>query len=235
MKVAIMQPYFFPYIGQFQLIQATDRFILCDDVQFMRHGWIARNRILGHGEEPQYIIVPVAAHKTRTPIKDIQVVPGEGWKQTILKQLDRYRKKAPYYEVVRKLVCDCLTPAETSITRLNGRCLQAVCNYIGIDFTIEISSELHLDYSNVQETGDWAVQMCTQLGASEYYNPPGGTALYDKDVFSRHNIGLSFVKPHLMPYDQCNHAFIPGLSVIDIMMFNPPAAIKEMLNDYQLL
>jgi hypothetical protein len=235
MKIAIMQPYFFPYIGQFQLIQAADRFILCDDVQYIRHGWINRNRILKPGEGYQYIIVPVSKHPGGTPIKDVTVANGHDWKKTILRQVEHYRKAAPYYTTVQKILSDCLAPEETSIARLNGHCLKAVCDYIGIPFTLEISSELKLDYSNVNSTEEWALRICEQLGASAYYNPPGGMELYKKERFSKSNMGLNFVKPHLKQYDQHRRDFIPGLSIIDIMMFNAPAEIRAMLNDYQLL
>ena len=235
MDVAIMQPYFFPYIGQFQLIHVVDRFILCDDVQYIRHGWINRNRILKPDDGSQYIIVPVSKHKSDAAIRDIRVVEGDGWKKTILRQVECYRKKAPYYDAVRQLLNDCLLPEETNITKLNSRCLQAVCDYIGIACDIAISSELGLDYSNVQVTGDWALRICEQLGAAAYFNPPGGMALYEKDTFRESNIKLHFVKPNLREYNQHNNGFQPGLSVIDIMMFNHPAEIGEMLNDYQLL
>src|ERR1700751_2620352 len=132
MKIAIMQPYFFPYIGQFQLINAVDRFILCDDVQYIRHGWINRNRILKQGEGFQYVIVPVTKHKSQDPIKNIKAVEGAHWKKAILQQIEYYRKRAPYYDTVRQLIFHCLSTEETNITQLNGRCMQAVCAYIGI-------------------------------------------------------------------------------------------------------
>lgn len=235
MKMAIMQPYFFPYLGQFQLIHVVDRFILCDDVQYIRHGWINRNRILGPGEGYQYIIVPVSKHKSHDPIRNVRVVEGNAWKRTILRQVEYYRKKAPYYEQVRQLIHDCLQQEETSITQLNSRCLQATCIYIGIQYNMAISSELGLNYSDIQVTGDWALKICEQLGATAYFNPPGGMELYEKEVFGKSNIELHFVKPNLREYNQSNNGFLPGLSIIDIMMFNHPAEIQEMLNDYQLL
>jgi len=236
MKIAIMQPYFFPYIGQFQLIHAVDRFILCDDVQYIRHGWINRNRILKQGEGYQYMIVPVSKHRSRDPIRNIRTVEGSAWKEAIFRQMEVYRKRAPYYNQVKQLMCQCLSPAETNIARLNGACLKAVCDYVGIPFSVEISSDMNLNYSMIETTSDWALKMCEQLGASSYFNPPGGTVLYEKEQFGRNHIELRFVKPLFREYDQRNNnGFLPGLSIIDIMMFNSPAAIADMLNDYQLL
>ncbi|HVG14701.1 MAG TPA: WbqC family protein [Chitinophagaceae bacterium] len=235
LKVAIMQPYFFPYIGQFQLIEAVDRFILFDDVQYIRHGWINRNRLLKPIEGNYYIIVPLAKHSSGTLIKDIKTVEGNEWKEKILRQLEHYKKKSPYYTNVRKLISDCLQTNDTNITQLNSICLKAVCDYIGINYKIEISSQMNLDYSNVKNTDDWAIRISEQLGASEYWNPGGGVTLYDKAKFQNSNIKLSFLQPNLTPYNQHRTSFEPGLSIIDVMMFQSPAEIKAMLQDYQLL
>ncbi|HTL06970.1 MAG TPA: WbqC family protein, partial [Chitinophagaceae bacterium] len=217
MTVAIMQPYFFPYIGQFQLIANTDSFILCDEVQYIRHGWINRNRILSANKDHQYIIVPVKRHCTRATVGEIEITDDASWKTTIIRQLDYYRKKAPFFQEVMKLISDCLCPHETSIVQLNARCMKAVCSYIGLKADIQITSDLKLDYSRVVETSDWALQICQQLGASTYYNPPGGMAIYKKEHFKEQGIDLKFLQPLLSEYPQCNGSFHPGLSVIDIM------------------
>jgi hypothetical protein len=162
MKIAIMQPYFFPYIGQFQLIQATDRFILCDDVQYIRHGWINRNRVLKPNEGYYYITVPLAKHRSVEPIRNIRVVDDCSWKQKILRQVEHYKKKAPFYSQVCSLLSACFSKNETNITKLNALCFNKVCEYIGIDFTVEISSELGLDYTSIQQTDEWAIRLSEQ-------------------------------------------------------------------------
>ena len=234
MKVAIMQPYFFPYIGQFKLINAVNRFILCDDVQYMRHSWINRNRILKPNEGSYYITVPVMKHSRFTAINKICIVEGDDWKQQILKRVEHY-KKAPYYKHVYTLLQECLALNERNITRLNAYCFENVCAYIGIAFKREISSEMKLDYSEVKNTDDWALKICEQLGASEYINPPGGINLYNKNKFEQSNIKLSFLQPNLQKYNQLRPGFEPSLSIIDVMMFNSPEEIRAMLHDYRFL
>lgn len=235
MKAAIMQPYFYPYIGYFQLIHAADRFILFDDVQYIRHGWINRNRILKPGEGFQYIIMPLAAHNRHTLIKDIQ--PAETDKNTdkILRQLEHYKRSAPYYKTVRSLLGDCFAVPQNSIVTMNGYYLKTVCDYIGLNFKIEISSQINFDYSQVKDAGEWALRMCEQLQVTTYINPPGGRELFDNSKFEKSNIRLQFLQPALTPYDQRRPQFEPGLSIIDVMMFNEPAAIKQLLNDYHLV
>lgn len=230
-----MQPYFFPYIGYFQLIAAVDRFILCDDVQYIRHGWINRNRILSSSLTVQYIIVPIARHGSREPIREVRVAGVEGWAVNILRQLEVYRKKAPYYDDVMQLLHTCIFNEEKDITLFNANCLQAVCNYIGLPFHTEITSRLQLDYSQVKETEDWAITICRQLKADEYYNPPGGIHLYNKERFRENELTLHFVNPRLREYPQMGKPFTPALSVLDVMMFNHPGEIKDMLNEYELI
>lgn len=235
MKAAIMQPYFYPYIGYFQLIQAADRFILFDDVQYIRHGWINRNRILKPVEGCQFIIMPLAAHARGTLIKDIQIAEASKNKDKILRQIEHYKKIAPCYKTVRALMGDCFSTDQNTIAEMNGSYLKAVCDYIGIDFKIEISSQMNFDYSQVQDAGEWALRMCEQLQVTEYINPAGGMELFDNSQFEKSNIGLRFLQPSLRAYNQRRAYFEPGLSIIDVMMFNEPAAIKNLINDYQLV
>jgi WbqC-like protein len=235
MKVAIMQPYFFPYIGYFQLIQAADRFILFNDVQYIRHGWINRNRILKPGGGIQYILMPLAAHARETLIKDIGIADADNNKQKVLRQIEHYKKTAPFYKDVRALLGDCFKTNESNITEMNAGYLKAVCDYIGISYKIEISSQMNFDYTQVTDAGEWALRMSEQLQATTYINPPGGKDLFDNAKFEQSNIGLQFLQPVLKQYDQRRETFEPGLSIIDVMMFNGPAAIKNLLTDYQLV
>lgn len=235
MKVAIMQPYFYPYIGYFQLIHAADRFILFDDVQYIRHGWINRNRVLKPGEGFQYIIMPLAAHARETPIKDIQPADADKNKDKILRQIEHYKKTAPCYNAVRALMGDSFSIHQNTIGQLNGHCLKTTCDYIGLDFKIELSSRMNFDYAQVQHAGDWALRMSEQLQATTYINLPGGKELFDPDKFDKSNIQLQYLQPGLKQYSQRRAHFEPALSIIDVMMFNEPAAIKDLLNDYQLV
>ena len=234
MKIGIMQPYFFPYIGYFQLINAVDRFILFDDVQYIRHGWINRNRILKPVEGHQYITLALCEHNRDTLIRDINVKEGYEWKEKILRQVEHYKKRAPFYTHVHQLLVQCFDSTELNVTRLNGYFLQQVLSYMGIDFKIEVSSAMNFDYSNVNDAGEWALRISEQTGAAEYINPPGGIELFDRTKFEKSNIKLSFIHPQLKEYSQRRNTFEPGLSIIDVLMFNAPDAVREMLNDYTI-
>jgi len=234
MRIAIIQPYFFPYLGYFQLIKSVDRFILFDDVQYIRHGWINRNRILKPGDGWQYILAPLQKHKQKDLIKDIQIKTGNEWRERILRQLEHYRKKAPFYHESIKLIKECLGSTETNITRFNAFCLNLVCQRMEIPFEVEISSEMNFNYSNVKDAGEWALRICEQLNAKEYINPPGGKELFDRPKFDAANIKLTFLKPSLSSYNQRTRVFEPGLSIIDTLLYNGPDVTRRMIDKFEL-
>lgn len=232
MKLAVMQPYFFPYLGYFQLIKKADRFVLFDDIQYIRHGWINRNRILKPGEGWQFIIAPLVKHGQKEVIKNISLQDNNEWKQKIIRQLDHYRKKARHYDETVKLIQRCFDTSETNVARFNAHALEQICNALELPFRKEISSEMNFDYSNVNDAGEWALRISEQLGAKEYINPPGGKDLFDPVKFSEANIKLSFLSPVLEPYNQGQSNFEPGLSIIDVLMFNGVEGTRQIIHNF---
>jgi hypothetical protein len=233
MKLGIMQPYFFPYLGYYSLMKHTDQWIVFDVVQYIRHGWIARNRVLKPGEGWQYIAVPLQKHNRDTLIKDIRINQDD-WKGKILRQLDHY-KKARYYNQTIEVIKECFEIETDSITILNAHILKTTCNYLGIDFKYNIFSEMDLAIDPVADAGEWALNISKALQASEYINPPGGMELFDKNKFANAGINLKFLNINLTDYPQRRNVFEPGLSIIDVMMFNSPEVIREMLDNYQFI
>ena len=234
MKLAIMQPYFFPYLGYFQLIHSTDKFILFDDVQYIRRGWINRNRILKPEDGVQYITMPIVEHSRDTLIKNIKISNDSEWKFKIIRQLEHYKKKAPFYNQTMQLITACFDNNEKNIALFNASCLRAVCDYIGMDCSIEISSNMNFNYSNVNDAGEWALRICDQLKASEYINPCGGKNLFSEEKFSVNGIKLNFIYPNLPEYNQRRNSFEAGLSIIDMMMNVSPENIFKYLNEFEI-
>jgi hypothetical protein len=235
MKIAIMQPYFMPYIGYFQLIKHTDLFILFDDVQYIRHGWLNRNRILKPEKDWQYIIAPLQKHNQTDLIKDIKVQKQKEWKFKIFRQIEHYKKKSPFYLQTVSILEQCFSNEEDSITKLNANILQKICDYIEIPFNFKISSEENYNYSNVSDAGEWALRICEQIGATTYLNPLGGKELFDTKKFNDSNIGLCFLNPGDISYSQRRNGVIEtSLSIIDVLMFNSPEQIKQLLNKCEI-
>ena len=236
MKLGIMQPYFFPYLGYLSLIKHTDKFILFDPVQYIRHGWIERNRILKPNDGWQYISVPLEKHDMHTKIKDIKIDNSQDWRTKIFAQLTHYKKKSPFYkETINVIEEGISTPVET-ITQLNFNTLKATCNYLGIRFNCSIFSEMNMKLDTVNEPDEWALKICLALNADEYWNPPGGQEFFDRQKYTNAGIKLSFQSVNLQFYSQRRgiENFIPGLSIIDVMMFNSVEQIHEKLDNYEL-
>jgi hypothetical protein len=235
MKLAIMQPYFFPYLGYFSLIQNSDRWIVFDEVQFIRHGWIERNRILKPGVGWQYISVPLEKHSREQIIKEIRIRNSEDWESKIFRQLEHYKKIAPYYSTIIGFLNKTFELNFESITKLNAYILSETCKYIGVNFNYQIYSEMNLHIEQPNSPGDWALNISKAINATEYFNPPGGIEIFDQEAFKSANIKLKFLNINLFDYFQGKRPFEPGLSIIDVMMFNSPEEIRKMLTQYEIL
>ena len=234
MKLAIMQPYFFPYIGYWQLIHAADKFVLFDDAQYMRHGWVNRNRILKPSGGWQYITVPLKKHSVTELIKNVQVQPLVEWSKLIIRQIAHYKKKARYFDETNELMKNILqNQVGLSIAEINFCSIKKICEHLDINKEIILSSEQNFDYSNVGDAGEWALRIAEQMGADEYINPAAGQELFNEDKFSSSNIKLSFLKPQEFEYSQ-RGVFEPALSIVDVLMFNGIEGTKNLLEEYSL-
>lgn len=236
MKLGIMQPYFFPYIGYFQLINAVDRWIAFDDIQFIDKGWVNRNRVLhpDPAKEWQYITLPLDKRGQFDKICDIRIKSSVDWRSQILGKLTSYRKKAPYYNQTIELIRDCFDVDETNLSRLVIRSLKMTSQHLGIQTSIEVQSEIDLQLPIIEHPGQWALKISEAVGGSEYINPFGGAEIFRQEEFDSAGVKLSFLQPNLLPYSQRRDGFVAGLSIIDVMMFNAPSAVRELLGEYRL-
>ncbi len=234
MKLGIMQPYYFPYLGYFDLINCADHWVVFDTSQYIRHGWVNRNRILHPTKGAQYVVVPLMKHPRETPISDIRIVEGLDWKRRVSGQIQHYRKKARrHFEAVRGLVEECHDTDEGSIAPFNVSVLEKVCDFLKITFNYSILSELELDLGPITRPGDWALRISEAMGASEYINPPGGAELFDALAFERAGIKLTIRHMPPMEYECRGYDFMPNLSIIDVLLWNSSSTVKQYLDDHQ--
>lgn len=233
MKLGIMQPYFFPYIGYFQLIAAVDQFVVYDDVQWINRGWINRNRILVRGE-PHYITIPIRKGSTKLMINErVLALNAEAQSDTMLQQIREAYRRAPCFEAVYNLISRCLACRETNASAFIVHTLQECCKYMDIDTPLILSSGL--DKKNEFRGAERILEINRVMGARHYINPIGGMELYDKRSFADNGIRLNFIRTRDITYQQFeNQKFVPFLSIIDVMMFNSKQQIKGFLNEYDL-
>jgi hypothetical protein len=237
MKLAIMQPYFFPYLGYFSLIKHTDKFILLDEVQFIRHGWIERNRVLKQNGGWLYIQVPIIKNEGRdTLIKNVIIDNSKAWKEKIFAQLATYKKIAPNYFPVMRMLKDVFENEFEDVTSLNKTTLQAVCQHLGSNPDIEVFSQMGLKIEEPKDPDEWALNICKEIKeVNEYINPLGGQGLFENQKYENESIALKFQKFTISEYNQKREPFEPSLSIIDVMMFNSIEQIHEMLDKFELI
>jgi len=229
MKLAIMQPYFLPYIGYWQLINAVDTYIIYDDVAYIKGGWINRNNFLINGEKKLYTIRLKEARSGR-PINEIEILDNLVKFQ---KMLQINYSKAPYFNTVMNLIQEIASFDKTNLGAFLENSIKLISSYLGIKTKLILSSSI--EKNNDLKGKDKVLHICELMGASEYYNAIGGMELYDKAEFTDSGINLMFIKTNLQPYRQYNDEFVPGLSIVDIMMRSSVERICEMLVDYELV
>lgn len=230
-KIAIMQPYLFPYIGYWQLLSSADTFVLYDDVTYIKNGWINRNNILLNSK-PYMFTLPLLKSSSFSLINEIQVTDNKKVKEKIIKTIEHAYKKAPYYGDVFRNVQDILM-LEGSISSVIFQSILWLKSYLNLDTEIIISSSL--EKNNELKGQDKVIDIVKRLDGNKYINSIGGQTLYSKEIFKSSGIELNFIKTNYIGYKQFDNAFVPNLSIIDILMFNPPEKIKEFLNNYTLI
>lgn len=234
MNFAVMQPYFMPYIGYFQLINAVDKFIIYDNIEFTKKGWINRNRILVNGK-PQYFTVNINKGSDYALIKERSISPVfEKNRRKILAQIEANYRQAPYYKETLQLIQKCLECNESCLFQFIFSSIQNIVSYLDIETELIASSSLNIDHSLKNKYKLWA--MGDYLGVKNYVNPQGGHDLYHKDEFREHGLNLSFHQSHLTPYSQTGaNEFFPALSIIDILMNLGREGARQQLDDYILV
>ena len=236
MKLAIMQPYFFPYVGYFSLMEYADRFVFFDTPQYINRGWVNRNRLMTAAGDPVYMTVPVRKAPRETAIRNMLIDDTQNWREKIYGQLSAYKKRAPRFRDTAALVHEILDGYEgSSLSELNIRAMKAVAAAIGIDCAFDTFSEMDLAIGEVSAPDEWALEISKAMHAEVYVNPPGGMDFFDRTKYDRAGIELQFLKSGLKPYVQRVGKWEPGLSIIDVMMFCGNDEIKDILNDYTLL
>lgn len=234
MKLAIMQPYLFPYIGYYQLIHAADKFIAYDDVNFIKQGWINRNSILANGKLIIFS-VPLDNQSSFSKINETNISQKlyPIWKNKFIKTIQQNYNKAPFYKEVFPIVESVFNIETSNIAELAVNSLKLVLNYLDIR-TVFVGTSAIYQNQNLSSQ-DRILALCEKEMATIYINPIGGQELYSKKEFLKKNIKLHFLKTGTINYNQFNSEFVPNLSIIDVLMFNDVPTINEFLTNFELI
>ncbi len=232
MKFGIMQPYFLPYIGYFQLIAAVDQFVVYDNIKYTKKGWINRNRFLQNGKDAMFSL----SLKKDSDSLDVckRELAADFDREKLLNQLKGAYRRAPHFEQTFPLIEQVVRYSETNLFLFLHNSIVQVCAHLGITTKIIVSSEVVIDHH--LQAQDKVLALCKALGATTYVNAIGGIELYSKEMFREKSIELKFIQSKLFEYVQFGDAFVPWLSIVDVMMFNPLDAIRTSIsNNYELI
>ncbi len=233
MKLAIMQPYFLPYIGYFQLMHAVDSFVFLDDVNFIRRGWIQRNRVL-HQDKPLLFTIPVNGASQNRKICELELMKDGKWQGKLLRLFQHSYAKAPTFDATFPLLEELVNHPDRRLNTFLANSLKRLAKHLDLPVQIYMASELGI--SRELSGAARILAFCKSLNAKQYINSIGGLELYQREAFAKDGIELSFLKSLPKPYRQSeSQTFLPNLSVVDTLMFNDQASFPALLSGYQLV
>jgi hypothetical protein len=233
MKLGLMQPYLFPYIGYFQLIKAVDLFVIYDDVQYIKNGWINRNRILLNGE-PKYITLAVRRDESHVCQINQRYLSHDFKDQQagIMRQIEAAYRSAPNFIGTMELIRMCLQCEDTNLAHFVSQTISLCCEHLEIRTPLRTASSIE---GNTSLRGqDKVIWVNKTLGADQYVNAIGGKEIYSKQEFALNGIRLAFLRSHDIEYTQFDRPFVPWLSIIDVLMFNSRDCIQYFLTKFTL-
>jgi WbqC-like protein family len=226
-SVAIMQPYFFPYIGYFQLIATVDLFIVYDNIKYTKKGWINRNRLLQGGQDALFSL-PLKSDSDSLDVCERELA-ADFKRDKLLNQFKGAYRRAPYFEQTLPLLEEIVRHEDANLFRFLQHAIGKTCQHLGIETEIRISSDIAIDHDLKNQ--DKVLALCEAVGASTYVNAIGGMALYSKEDFQKVGVTLKFIQSKPFEYPQFGAPFVPWLSIVDVMMFNPLPAIRNGLSN----
>lgn len=233
MILGMMQPYFYPYLGYWQLMDMADEYIIYDDVNFIKKGWIHRNRIKIQGE-PAYFGLKIKKVSQNKRINELELNMDDLDREKLVTKIRSNYGKAPYFKEVLELFKDTIYCDKTNLAEYLAYCNRAVAAYMGITTPIYTCTELGLEHELTRENRIYDI--CHQRGCDHYINAIGGTALYDKDEFHKEGITLGFLNMDSdIVYPQGRGEFIPKLSILDVLMYNSYEEIRDLLKRYTIV
>ncbi len=232
MTLAIMQPYFLPYLGYFQLMAAVDKFVIYDDVAYIQRGWINRNRFDLQGR-PHLLTIPVKSRSQNRRINELELVTDRPWRKKVLRTLEHAYRRAPNFHHVFPLICKIVEWPENNLARYLQHSLLILVEFLSLKTNLVPASS---SYSNQQLKGQARIiDICLREKAAVYVNPAAGRELYDSAAFLAHGIALRFLQPKPGHYRQRGEIFLPSLSIADVLMWNSRPEVDRLLHNYQFL
>ena len=232
MRVAIMQPYFLPYVGYFQLMAAVDLFIVYDNIKYTKKGWINRNRMLQSGKDVMFSL-PLRSDSDSLDVRD-RVLAADFNRNKLLNQLRGAYSRAPNFAEVFPVIECAVRHEEANLFAYLHHALSRTCEHLGLTTPMRVSSTVEIDHGLKNQ--DKVITLVKAVGATTYVNAIGGLDLYDRETFKANGLELQFIRSSPFEYQQFGDPFVPWLSIIDVLMFNPLERVRDCIShNYELI
>ena len=235
MRLGVMQPYFFPYLGHFSLIAACDQWVVFDVSQYTPKSWMSRNRVLHPNSGTNYISVSLSNSSINIKTNEARIADWDAVRLSVIGELTHYRRAAPYYRRTMALVEEVFSDPVQTLVDLNVRALRTICRVLEINFNPVLASSLSLDVGGIDHAGAWAPMICQVMGADEYINPISGAFLFRPQDFKCIQVELRFLDFTAPGYEMGSRPFEANLSILDVLMWNDLPVIRQWLTDQMKL
>lgn len=250
-----MQPYFFPYIGYFQAIHAVDKYILYENITYIKDAWMNRNRILQKNGSPFFLTIPIRHKSSNKLIKEIAIDNTRDWRKRLLQSIYLNYKGSMFFEEIYSLLEFAINNPFENLYQYNASVILCIARFLNIDTEIVFKNNNYLDIESRLEAVNQknynglsflelthpekkvarVIAICKNEKADCFINAIGGISLYSKTEFIKYGIDLKFVNSKQITYNQFSHEFFPNLSIIDVLMHNGKEKTKEILCEYELI
>lgn len=235
MKLAVMQPYFLPYLGYFQLIHSVDHFMFFDDVQYTKKSWMGRNRLLNLDTgKPFYIRPGMEKPEYQAQLPTVKLEKDQSWKKVLRAQMKGYKNKVPFYGETIELIEQIFERNHTNLVDFNIESTVQIANWLSLETEFDRYTDHKFWFDEKPGIGEWGLEIAKALKADKYINAPGGESFILSDGFEENNIKLGFLQPYLEPYNQHTSEFVPGLSILDVLLFNGRERTCCFLENYTI-
>lgn len=230
-SLAIMQPYFLPYIGYFRLFTNAERFIFLDNAYYINKGWVNRNRLLINNKSWTFTI-PLNNASQNKLINELTISYKNYDYNKLLKSIYYNYKKSPQFEMVYPLAERIFKFKDLRLINFIINSFIEIFQYLKLPFKFDLASNILEKKCNGEE---YIINLCRQVNATVYLNASGGKHLYNENHFLNQGIKIMFLGPETFTYSHPCGNFIQNLSILDVIMFNDKNKIcNELLYNNKL-
>jgi len=217
-----MQPYFFPYIGYFQLIHCVDTYVNLDHVSFMKRSYMTRNVLKNNTR----INVNVSGGSQNKKCNEVYVNFENNYISKFLKTLENlYSKESNYDSILNNIILPEFINRQITISEFNLNLIKRICNYLDVETKIINTSE---GLTNLKK-GEGLKSITKKIGSNVYVNAIGGQSLYNKDDFKNDNIELNFIEMGNVDFDN------KYSSILDLLFRYDKSHIQKQIKNYKLI